>query len=80
MGRVHGDGRKEIRCAVISALPYVNSNDQAERMIGSAASWSLTSQASNHSRVLSIVKSESKIQTEEIASILGEIISEARRA
>jgi hypothetical protein len=72
-------GEEKYVVRIISALPYANADDEAQRMIGEAAGWSLKSQAANHSKVLSIIKSELQNQPESAASVLREIIAEVER-
>jgi hypothetical protein len=71
-----GEERYVIR--IISALPWVNERkDLNKLMIGGAARWSLTSNCTQHQKVLEICKAQINKQDGETVSILKEVIKQA---
>ena len=66
---------------LMSVLPYENiKDDQTKQLIGEAAKWSLISNAKKHEKVMSICVNQLTQQTENIASILKGIITEAKNS
>jgi hypothetical protein len=70
-----GDEKYVIR--LMSVLPYVNAKDNpTKQMIGDTAKWSLMSNAIKHEKVKFICVNQLTRQSEDIASILKEIVTE----
>jgi hypothetical protein len=71
-------GGKEHVIAVIKALPLVEVRGNVEQlMVGGAAKWSLTSNAVQHSRVLTFCREYLEDADESVRKILSEVVSEA---
>jgi hypothetical protein len=65
---------------VISVLPYSTIKGNIARLlVGGSARWSLTSNATQHKRVLDICMSQLEKQPQEVKEILSEVISEATK-
>jgi len=76
-----GDDAPVVR--VMSALPWSTGEgdikgDVNKLLVGKAAKWSLTSNAFQHERVMSICEAQLQSQPEEVAILLREVIEKAR--
>jgi hypothetical protein len=72
-----GDDRYVKR--IISALPLLNAEGDTEKiLIGGAARWSLSSNASQHPKVMEICEAQLKVIPEEQRPALAEVIQSAQ--
>ncbi|QQR69486.1 MAG: hypothetical protein IPI58_02075 [Alphaproteobacteria bacterium] len=71
-----GDEAPVVR--IITALPWINIRDDTSRLlVGGAARWSLTSNATQHERVMAICRKEVESQPDEVKTLLQEVITSA---
>ena len=64
---------------IISALKYVNSKQGNAIIVGNAAKWSLTSNASQHPKVLNICKNSLNAVPTNIKTVLDDVIVEVEQ-
>lgn len=64
---------------IIRALELEDDESIENNLVGSAASWSLRSNAWQHSRVLTLCREESKTAAQPLAKKLGEIIKDVEK-
>ncbi|MDR2016358.1 MAG: hypothetical protein LBP90_01945 [Burkholderiales bacterium] len=66
---------------VISALPYLETKGDTDKLlVGAAAKWSLTSNAYQHEKVLNVCKEASKTAEPAVKKVLDDVIKEAQEA
>lgn len=79
-GEFMATGERAPVLRIIKALAWVGEEkDVYRKILGSAARWSLLSNAIQHRRVLEICRSQVASRPEPIASVLREIISKAEK-
>lgn len=64
---------------IMTALPWVESRDKAQLLLGGAAKWSLTSNATQHPRVLDICRAQLALQAPDVRKVLAEVIRSAEK-
>lgn len=78
-GKFMATGNKEPVVRIMSTLPWVDLRNDINRfLVGSAARWSLGSNAVQHKRILQICEQELAAQPQAVADKLQDIITQAQ--
>ncbi|MCG7994431.1 MAG: hypothetical protein JAZ06_03290 [Candidatus Thiodiazotropha taylori] len=79
-GKFFSNGNKEPVVRIMTTLPWLDVKGDVNRLvIGGSASWSLTSNAVQHERVMQFCEEELENQPEDVVEKLNEVIANAKK-